>query len=42
MGKSVSKDEEDDDNGGEGMAEGVTFSEAELARIEEIVNSWED
>ena len=41
MGKSVGKDE-DDDNGDGGMAEEVTFSEAELARIEEIVNSWED
>ena len=41
MGKSVSKDEEDD-NGDGGMSEGVTFSEVELARIEEIVNSWED
>ena len=24
------------------MEEGVTFSEEELAKIEEIVNSWED
>ena len=42
MGKSVSKDEEDDDNGDGGMSEEVTFSETELAKIQEIVNSWED
>ena len=40
IGKAMGKDE--DDNGDGGMSEEVTFSETELARIEEIVNSWED